>query len=212
MGGRQQGKLIITSVLIFVCRTTSVAQTKYVDTTAFKKEFEVLLAKYGLSPEKYLINVTSNNQQGGQTALIINNNYFLDNLIDSINVDFKIIDDTTGQYLLAYPKKGSWTKPFVLTSVERMKAGRFFDFEGFFSSIEGGSTEIDGKKYETYGYTLQAACTKVSPLKIVLMKSNPPEFFIFGDLANMNRIYIYQNKKVKWRPAPENAASRLETK
>ncbi len=48
------------------------------DTTAFKKEFEKLLVKYGFNKNGYSLNVTSNNQNGGQTAFIITNNYYGD--------------------------------------------------------------------------------------------------------------------------------------
>lgn len=65
--------LIISSFFFFPKSVLS--QIKHTDTAAFKKEFEQLLKKYNIDSKRYSINVTSINQKGGQTALVITNNY-----------------------------------------------------------------------------------------------------------------------------------------
>jgi hypothetical protein len=74
-------------------------QTHPTDTLSFKKDFEKLLSKYGIKSKGYFINVTSVNQSGGQTALVITNNYYGDSVLDATNILFTISNKGTQKIL-----------------------------------------------------------------------------------------------------------------
>lgn len=85
-------KLLIIKISLFLFSFASNSQIlSKQDSINFKNDLEKLLTKYGLKDVGYQINVQSNNQRGGQTAFIINNNYFTskkrevsDSLLNSI--------------------------------------------------------------------------------------------------------------------------------
>jgi len=67
-------KLFLKSLLIigaFLASFVSYSQ----DTASLRKEISGLLKKYGFSNAGFELKVNSNNQKGGQTAFVINNNY-----------------------------------------------------------------------------------------------------------------------------------------
>ena len=67
-------KLLLKSLIISSFLTTPFVSYSQ-DTANLRKEISVLLKKYGLSNAGFELKVNSNNQKGGQTAFVINNNY-----------------------------------------------------------------------------------------------------------------------------------------
>jgi hypothetical protein len=66
-------KLIITTILLISSNSYAQSILSHQDSINFKRQFEKLLSKYGLSDNKYSVNVKSISQSGGQTAFMINN-------------------------------------------------------------------------------------------------------------------------------------------
>lgn len=203
---KQQVKSIISICLTSLLCNLCFAQTKGIDSVAFKNDFEKLLSRYGLNNENYLISVTSYNQKGGQTAFIINNNYYGDPSGDSSNVHFEIITEGGVPILYVSPKNGSWVAPFVMAdSVRAMRP--FFDPGAGLVRYFGGlmfTDTITKKQYALFGSIPNGSASRSFPLRITLTKDDPNEFFIFGDFDNINKTYYYKNRKVSWCPRPRD--------
>lgn len=203
--GKRLLKLITSLILSSICFNISYSQTTKIDSSAFRKDFEKLLSKYGLSGEHYLINVTSYNQAGGQTAFVINNNYYDGTVADSTNVAFKILNEGEAKILLVSPKNGSWVTPFVMTDSIRAQKPFYNPGAGLIKSISGISftDTMENKTYNLVGAIPNGACSKSFPLRIFLSKTTPDEFFIFGDFDNINKTYWFHKGKVTWCPRPD---------
>lgn len=198
--GKLPIRLSIISFFLLFAVANSYSQSKATDTAAFKKEFEKLLLKYGITGKGYAINVTSINQAGGQTAFMISNNYYHDSVLDATNFEFSIKDDI----LTVYPKRGIWTSAFA--STDSLKANRRFidPGVGVSASIHGTSIIIDGKIIPCAGIIRSSPCSKRFPMEIKMLKDDPDQFYIFGDMQEDNKIYLYHNGKVIWFPMKEN--------
>jgi hypothetical protein len=170
------------------------------DTAGFKKEFEQLLKKYGLNSKGYLLNVTSVNQKGGQTAFIITNNYYRDTILNETNFEFKIDTEGGQKVLIVHPKTGIWSSPFVMT--DSLKANRNFSDPGIgvVAWIQGLELFFEGKKYSLVGFGKNSPCSKRFPLYIYLNKDDPDEIFLFGDIQDPNKSYLYYKGAVTWMP------------
>lgn len=202
MGDKLQIKLLIISIgVLFYFDCFSQKLVRY-DTVGFKKDFEQLLKKYRIQSKGYSVNVISINQKGGQNALVINNNFFSDSSLDSSNYNFKVIHEENQSYLIVSPKKGVWNSPVVFT--DSLSATRsFFDpGVGFSSIIRDISVEIEGRHYKLIGKTKSSVCSKNFPLTINLSK-DIGEFYIFGDIQDNRKLYLYKNGRVLWFPRPD---------
>jgi hypothetical protein len=198
-----QIKLLIINSVIF-CSISSSAQ-KITDTTGFKKDFEQLLKRYGINSKGYLINVTSINQKGGQTALVITNNYFRDTVLNETNFEFQIDTQGNQKTLIVFPKTGIWTSPFVLA--DSIKANRrFFDPGiGVVTSISGIEVLFEGKTYSMIGAAQSTPCSKRFPIYIYLNPDDPDEIFLLGDFQDSNKSYLFHKGKVIWIPGSSEA-------
>lgn len=112
-------------------------------------------------------------------------------LPDSLNYFFKISKDT----FFVAPRQGSWAKPIVLfdTSVHpHLDMG--------YGNISPRKIKIENKNY-TLDFSM--AWTEVpsieEPYRVMVDKIKF-KFLIFGDDANRNKRYIYENGKVRWIP------------
>lgn len=199
-GGKLQVKLLIISFFLIVSSVYSQARP---DTTAFKKDFEQLLKKYGIDNKGYMINVTSHNQQGGQIAFVITNNYFHDSVSFKTNVGFTIDTINNGERILkVYPLSGVWNAPFVATDT----ANAYRDFVDF---GDGRYRDISApiywhrRLYKFTGWRHNAIRSKIDPVKIILNPNNPDEMYMFGDFHDRNKSYMYNRGKIVWMPPNE---------
>lgn len=170
------------------------------DTTAFKKEFEKLLVKYGFNKNGYSLNVTSNNQNGGQTAFIITNNYYGDTMADSVNVEFKIINENGKDVLYVYPKSGVWVTAYIITDSLKTINRTFFE-PGYGSIIPlSFKWTYENLHWDLIGETLGLERSAQIPIKIYLADNDPEQFYLFGDLQNSNKTYFFFQNKIIWKP------------
>jgi hypothetical protein len=132
MADRLQIKLLIISIFLSLASHSQ----NITDTSSLKKDFEKLLKKYGIKNTGYMISVNSINQKGGQTALVINNNYFGDTLSEKNNIFYFF--DTIGSKVSLYvaPNKGIWTSPFVLTDTTKVNQNVYDFGSAFFGSMK----------------------------------------------------------------------------
>jgi len=184
---------IITS--FFVCLFNySFSQT---DTLAFKKDFEKLLNKYGLSNKSYMINVNSTNQKGGQTAFIINNNFYGDTTSEKNNI-FYVFDTVDSHVtLIVAPLKGTWINPFVFSDSSDnhgyLKIG-----PGFSSYARNHPVWVVDKWRFVAGPITQHAISYYWPLYIKLKVKDPNQYFIFGDFIDPNKTFLYYNGQIRY--------------
>lgn len=192
----------MTCLLLIDLGSSVFAQSpKITDTAAFKKDFESLLSKYGITSKGYMINVTSVNQSGGQTAFIITNNYFSEAPKDSVNFEFTLSEEKS--LLTVYPKRGIWSSPFVAT--DSAKAGRDFFNPGIgvVSSFHGMEIYVDSTKHICNGLIRSGACSKNFPVYIWLGKNDPDQLYVFGDMQDPGKTYLYYKGKISWLPMKE---------
>lgn len=185
------------------------SQSGPTDTAAFKKDFEKLLSKYGLNSKSYMINVTSNNQKGGQTAFIINNNFYGDTLTEKNNVVYFF--DTVENHitLTVAPKKGVWVQPFVFADSSNTHA--YFDVgvgaSAFVSNYTGWV--VDQWKFLA-GEVSQNSISKSWPLVIQLKDNDPNQYFIFGDFLDSNKTFLFYKGKIQyWGTFSEEESKKL---
>jgi hypothetical protein len=200
--GRQQIKLITISIVcLFESAVMINGQVNSPDTTAFKRDFEKLLSKYGITNKGYLISVNSMNQKGGQTAFIINNNFYSDLLVDSANVDSRIEEKEGQKILYVWPKKGTWISPYVVTDSIKATKRMFYDPGiGVVTIIHGLSVVVDKKQHELMGSGSSKGCSKMFPIYIYLNKADVDDFYIFGDLQDGNKSYLFYKGVIQWLP------------
>lgn len=181
--------LLITSSCIFV-RSFSQSPAK-IDSIKLKRELDSVLAKYGLKSKGFAINVISINQQGGQTAYSITNNYYSDtmNAQNNFSFDTAVIDGYT--WVNVYPKKGIWSNPFIgLDSITEREY--YYDVgAGLTTTIHGLYITLadSPKPRNLLLYLRQGVCSKNIPMKVQLLKKNA--FFAFGDWADEEKFYLY---------------------
>ncbi len=197
---KQQVKSLIISLFIVLLSISCLSQINAKDSVGLKKDFEKLLSKYGIKSKGYLINVISVNQKGGQTAFIINNNYYADTLADSINIGFHM--DTVKNILQVYPIKGIWIQPFVATdsSIANLK---MFDHEpNYMMAFVKELSYIEGDhKYTLTAFISNVARSQVRPLNINLTNA-ANEYYLFGDWVNPNKRYLFFNRsRITWVPS-----------
>ena len=194
---KQQIKSLIIISLFLAITPTSFSQNTPTDTAAFKRDFEKLLSKYGLSNKSYLINVTSNNQKGGQTAFIINNNFYGDTLSERNNIDY--VFDTAGNHitLTVAPKKGIWTQPFVFA--DSSNTHRYFDVGvGVAAFISDNVVWVVDKWRSVGGGISQHSVSHFWPLIIELKDNDPNQYFIFGDFLDPNKTFLFYKDKIQY--------------
>lgn len=197
LGVKQRKKLLITIVNLFLFISISYAQKSVTDTLAFKKDFELLLKKYGIKSSGYLINVTSINQKGGQTAFVINNNYFGDTtLTGKNNFGFSIDSVDNQRILFCGPLKGTWITPFVAMDSAKFRNGAYDPGIGLITSISGISATVDGKEYSLMAIASNNSCSQMFPMRIYLAALSSDDFIIFGDLHDPLKTYIYKKGEV----------------
>lgn len=190
-GKLQKKLLIIISFFLFFSHKSGQAQTT--DTVAFKKDFELLLKKYDINSKGYQINVTSINQKGGQTALVINNNYFGDTLNGRNNFFWRI--DSINNVLVCGPLKGVWATPFFAMDINRPKV--FAYNPGNFSKVIHDIYEnVNGKSHKLFTITTDTPNSQRDPMKIYLSEIGSEDFVIFGDFQDPLKKYLYKNGQV----------------
>lgn len=146
-----------------------------------------------------MISVKSNNQHGGQTAFIINNNYYGDTLAYQENVDYKIRKIGKDSVLSIWPKKGVWASPFVLTdSSVNMKNRVHISHMTLTFPVTDYDMITDGKKIVLRGSTYSNPSSVTQPINVVLT-SKKEEFFIIGDMAEYTtKAFVYHQGKVTY--------------
>lgn len=196
--GKTQKKVLAISMLLLLTFSVTGQIQKNTDTAAFKTDFENLLKKYGINSKVYQINVTSINQNGGQTALVINNNYFLDSLNGKNNFGFSIDTTHNQKILICGPLKGVWTTPFFAMDSTRYKSGAYDPGIGVVSSILGIYATIDNKEHNLAAVASNNSCSQMFPMKIYLSALAIEDFFIFGDLQDASKTYLYRKGEVRY--------------
>ncbi len=163
----------------------------------FKRDFEKLLKRYGIKSTTYQINVNSINQKGGQTALIINNNYFGDSLTGKNNFGFWIDTSNNQKVLICGPLKGVWTTPFF--AMDSTKFKRAYDPGiGVTTNIHGIFATIDNKEYRLAAIASNNSCSQMFPMKIYLSALASEDFILFGDLQDPLKTYLYKKGEVSY--------------
>lgn len=169
------------------------------DSLNFKADFEKLLKKYKIKSDGYSLNVQSINQRGGQTAFIINNNYYGDTTNYANNFESSVLTEDGVQYLVIYPKKGSWQTPFVFTDSSNAKTITENPHrDGYMDVYDHGEIKISigMKRVVMGGFVSQVPCSRQTPLIITLSKQKKNEYFLFGDYTSPQNSYIYSKGKI----------------
>lgn len=157
------------------------------------------MKKHGIKSNIYSINVSSNNQSGGQTAFVINNNYYRDTISNKYNFEYNIINRTGKKILSVKPKSGSWLYPFALTnsSNEIINLLTSSHGNGMVSDLNGTPVTLQGKEYILNGRSCNCPCNKI-PIEFFIDVDDPNQIIIFGDLSDPEKTYIYNQQKVIW--------------
>ncbi|MDF2192570.1 hypothetical protein [Paraflavitalea sp. CAU 1676] len=200
-GGKPLGILLIISTL---CNTSFCQkQSAHIDSVSLKKEIDSVLARYGLKSKGFVINVISLNQKGGQTAYSITNNFYGDTVRSEKNYGFDTLTEAGVKYLYVYLRRGTWQSPFV--GYDSLLNDISFDPGIGVSATSHSSILFNNPNYGTLHKTMWTfsshVCSRTLPLKIGPLK--PGAFVIFGDYADPEKIYFYQNGKVTHTPTPE---------
>ncbi|MDQ2720695.1 MAG: hypothetical protein M3Z26_13180 [Bacteroidota bacterium] len=163
-----------------------------------KKEIDSILAKHGLKSKGFSINVISVNQQGGQTAYSITNNYYNDpNYIsDSINYTIRTVIKDSVKYIYFYPKKGVWTNPFIF--YESVAGTKTTSLQGMIKMMNLTFT-FGNLKVPFMGISSESPCSANSPIYIIL-KRNENILIAFGDYSSNTKSYLYEGGVVKCVP------------
>ena len=90
-------------------------------------------------------------------------------------------------------------------AADSVKANRlFFDPGiGVVTYISGLDVIFEGKTYSMIGAGRSGAYSKRFPLYIYLNVEDQDEIFLFGDLQDSNKSYLYSNGTVSWIPPLE---------
>ncbi|UEG49264.1 hypothetical protein LK994_11540 [Ferruginibacter lapsinanis] len=198
--GKLQKILIIIVSFFLSCISNSQSQTlSPKDSINFKKDFENLLSKYKIDNSAYQINVQSNNQKGGQTAFIINNNYYGDPSIipDSINYTYSVTLENGKLILNVSPRGQTWEKPLIGYDTLYKRTKNKVNYLSAQSSSYYASLPIDKIKTSLYSWIFDLPCTNKKSIKIDISE-NPNQFIYFGDANNTKKRYLYRNGKVVW--------------
>lgn len=206
---RLQIRLIIIINLLLLISVSSFSQKAQPDTVAFKKEFEKLLEKYGLSNKSYMINVNSNNQKGGQTAFIINNNFYGDTATEKNNLTYGF--DTVDNHvtLIVSPLKGPWINPFVFA--DSSDSHNYYEVgAGFVSFARPHFVWVVDKWRSVAGPITHQSVSNNWPLFIKLKDNDPNQYFIFGDFLDPNKTFLFYKGKIQyWGTFTEEQIKRL---
>jgi hypothetical protein len=186
-------KLLIISSILYPSQYSFSQKIPYNDSVSLKREIDSVLKKHGLKSRGFAINVISLNQNGGQTAYSITNNYFSDpNYIpDEMNYLIKIEMKEGKRFLSMSPKYGTWTAPYILydTTMGQRNVLR----SGFSETLSFKMT-FNGKLYDMTGMKSTSPCSPNEPMFINL--NDKDNFIVFGDFSYVGRSYIYSNGKV----------------
>lgn len=186
---RRAVKLLV--ILLITINAFSQDKSKFKDSALLKKELDSVLAKYGLKTKGFLINVISVNQQGGQTAYSITNNYYGDTTNIETNYGLDTVNEGGIKYIYVYPKKGVWQTPFIGLDSARSGDYIYDPGVGLITFMHGLSfTPSKDSAYRPMVlYFRQGNCSKSLPMKIGLI--NKKGFFLFGDFAESDKVYFY---------------------
>lgn len=191
--------LIITSSILCNCTISySQIKNKFIDSLLLKKEIDSVLAKHGLKSKGFAINVISINQNGGQTAYSITNNFYGDPgyVPDSINYTFHVERMNGHNYLFVSPKHGTWSQTFFLyDSTKGYPSSSDVTYYGMTTPINGMSLNIDNTKVFMSGILWDKVISPNIPLYIYL-DNDPNGYFAFGDFSYNTRFYIFHQGKV----------------
>jgi len=178
-------------------------QPTHIDSVSLKREIDSVLARYGLKSKGFVINVFSLNQKGGQTAYSITNNFYGDSVRAEKNFGFDTLTEGGVKYLYVFPRRGTWVSPFV--GYDSVLRDVSFD-PGI--GVSASSHEsilfknpVNGTLHKTMWIFTSHVCSRTLPLRIGLLR--PAAFVIFGDYADPEKIYFYQNGKITHTPTPE---------
>lgn len=197
-GGKLLERLLIISLFLLSNNTYSQSQRSFDDSLFLKKEIDSVLAKHGLKSKGFSINVVSVNQQGGQTAYTITNNYYNDPnyIADSINYSFKVKIVDSLKYIYFFPKKGVWTNPFIV--YESLDGEKETSLQGMVH-ILNSVWEYNNLKIPLIGLSSDSPCSENQPMYIIL-KKNENLIIGFGDYSSKSRTYFYLNGDIKVIP------------
>lgn len=142
----------------------------------------------------------SNNQSGGQTALVINNNYtnyYRDSIPDSTNYHFRTLKYQGQKYLEVFPRKGAWISPFY---AEGDSIIRPFIVENRSDGATYTRVNLDANFIYPHftGFYRSTPCSESNPMYI-LLKETKNECHFWGDYNDFNKTYYYHQGKVFWK-------------
>ncbi len=188
-------RLIITSSLIFSYFTSQSQSLSPKDSINLKKDLDSILNKYGFKNNPYVINVQSKNQKGGQTAFIINNNYYGDSVLSPTNFSCKIDTLKDGYTVTVYPLKGTWQMPYIGVDTIDYNKNQNISYDPGFGSINFVEQKVTSQDTLYYMICIirNDVCSKNYPMVVKLSKINV--VFTFGDFTDDNKCYIF-NKGV----------------
>lgn len=191
-------KSIIINSLVFFISISANCQERIADSTAFRNDFEKLLKKYGFETKSYIVNVQSVGQKGGQTAFVINNNFYGDTLSEEFNISYEIITEGSQKILYAAPKKGVWITPFVCMDSLKWRSNVYNPGIGVVVGLSNLTAKVEKKLYHIGGVGSNNSCSSVFTMVMYLSQTDPNEFLMFGDLQDPLKTYLYYKGKVIW--------------
>lgn len=162
------------------------------DSLNLKKDIDSLLSKYGFKDNPYVINVQSKNQKGGQTAFIINNNYYGDSILASNNFGYRIDTSGTTLNVSVYPLKGIWQMPYIGIDTSDFNSKHQVGYDpgaGTINFADGVKLKINDTTYNLVYVIRGSVCSKNNPMLVTL--KTVKSFFTFGDYTDDNKNYIF---------------------
>lgn len=181
-------KFGITSSLVLTYTLSFSQSLSLKDSLNLKKDIDSVLSKYGFKNSPYTINVKSKNQKGGQTAFIINNNYYGDTASNDTNFGFfdTILNGEINVFV--FPKTGVWASPFIAydSAATDVMIGISYSLRTISRNFLIG---VDGIPIAFVVETSQSPSSINAPIRVMLKSKDA--FFFFGDRSNKDRIYRY---------------------
>jgi len=150
------------------------------------------------------LNVSYNTKITGGNVKINNvNNYHNQTIPDSINFGFRIAYVDNQKTLEFYPLDGKWSMPFILYPANAQYTKDEYAFnivnKQILSVYAGnGFATIDGMSREVIHFIANNVSASFDNKMTVtpLLIENKPDFIVFGDFDDQNKIYLYQDGKV----------------
>jgi hypothetical protein len=164
------------------------------DSISFRKDIEGILSKYGFYGQPYLISVQSTNQKGGQTAFIINNNFYGDTTLNESN--FELWVDTLADKSLnvfVRPLKGVWNTPYIgidTLYLDNHTGVKYDPGAGSIGSASGLSIVIDSISHGMLFIMRDGSCSYNHPMMVTL--TDKKGFFTFGDFDDNKKGYLFR--------------------